>query len=182
MMMTVMPKDPRDEFEDLYRDTFPTVSKFIFFKIPNKHDVDDLVQSVYTDFYRVLVEKQQRPDNIMAYLMTMAKREIAHYYRDREAFGVQIEAKELDPFDQIPDDHDEALEAIERSTVDVIYFQIGRLPDVDQKILVGHFKYFMTFAELAKQLELSENTVKTRYYRAITLLRDRLADKPEGPR
>jgi RNA polymerase sigma factor (sigma-70 family) len=178
MMKTAMPKDPRDEFEDLYRDTFPSVSKFIFFKIPNKHDVDDLVQSVYTDFYRVLVEKKQRPDNIMAYLMTMAKSEIAHYYRDRDAFGLQVDTKEHDPFEQIPDDHDEALAVIERSTVDVIYTQIGKLPDVDQKILVGHFKYFMTFAELAKQLDLSENTVKTRYYRAIALLRDRLAEKP----
>lgn len=180
MMMTVMPKDPRDEFEDLYRDTFPTVSKFIFFKIPNKHDVDDLVQSVYTDFYRVLVEKKQRPDNIMAYLMTMAKSEIAHYYRDREAFGLQVDAKEQDPFDQIPDDHNEALEVIERSTVDMIYAQIGKLAEIDQKILVGHFKYFMTFAELAKQLECSENTVKTRYYRAIAVLRDQLAEKPGG--
>lgn len=177
-MKTAMPKDPRDEFEDLYRDTFPSVSKFIFFKIPNKHDVDDLVQSVYTDFYRVLVEKKQRPDNIMAYLMTMAKSEIAHYYRNRDAFGLQVDTKEHDPFEQIPDDHDEALAVIERSTVDVIYTQIGKLPDVDQKILVGHFKYFMTFAELAKQLDLSENTVKTRYYRAIALLRDRLAEKP----
>lgn len=177
-----MPKDPRDEFEELYRDTFPTVSKFIFFKIPNKQDVEDLVQSVYTDFYRVLVEKNQRPDNIMAYLMTMAKSEIAHYYRDREAFGMQVGNQEQDPFEQIPDDHDEALAAIERSTVEVIYAEIGKLSEVDQKILVGHFKYFMTFAELAKQLDLSENTVKTRYYRAIAVLRDRLAEKPGEPK
>lgn len=177
-----MPKDPRDEFEELYRDTFPTVSKFIFFKIPNKQDVEDLVQSVYTDFYRVLVEKNQRPDNIMAYLMTMAKSEIAHYYRDREAFGMQVSNQEQDPFEQIPDDHDEALAAIERSTIDVIYAEIGKLSEIDQKILVGHFKYFMTFAELAKQLDLSENTVKTRYYRAIAGLRDRLAEKPGEPK
>lgn len=67
-----------------------------------------------------------------------------------------------------------ALEAIEKFTVEAITKQILTLDPLDQKILGGRFRYEMTFTEIATAMDISENTVKTRYYRAIQTLRQRL--------
>jgi RNA polymerase sigma-70 factor (ECF subfamily) len=76
--------------------------------------------------------------------------------------------------ENIPDDSDVHTEVINTFTHDVIAREVQSLSDLDQKILAGHVRFEMTFAEMAKQLDLSENTVKTRYYRALKTLRERL--------
>jgi RNA polymerase sigma factor (sigma-70 family) len=84
---------------------------------------------------------------------------------------------EVDLLDNFPSDTDLALETIDKFSVEAIYDQVKTLSPLDQKIIAGRFRYELTFAEIAKQIDLSENTIKTRYYRAIQTLKDKLDKK-----
>ncbi len=164
-------------FENIYHATFNTLSKHVFFKVASLEDAQDIVQNVYAQYYISVIQKNKSIENPQAYLMSMATNELALYYKSKATQAVLLSEDEYNVFENIPDDTDLALEIIEKSTVEMIYKQIRNLSPLDQKIIGGRFRYNLTFAEIAFQLEVSENTIKTRYYRAIQTLKDKLDQK-----
>lgn len=161
-------------FETIYHATFKTISKYVYFNSAQLADSEDIVQNVYAHFYHSVIQKDKPVDNPQAYLMTMAKNELALYYKDKASQAIQLDEEGLSAFDNIPDETDLALETIDKFSVEQIYKQIETLDSMDQKILGGRFRYELTFAEIAKAMEISENTVKTRYYRSIQVLKLKL--------
>ena len=161
-------------FETIYHATFKPISKYVYFNAAQLADAEDIVQNVYAHFYHSVIQKDKPVENPQAYLMTMAKNELALYYKDKATQAIQLDDETTSSFENIPDETDLALETIEKFSVDQIYKQIETLDITDQKILGGRFRYELTFAEIAKAMEISENTVKTRYYRSIQTLKQKL--------
>jgi len=162
-------------FETIYRATFNPVSKYVYFNAAQLADAQDIVQNIYAHYYHSVIQKDKTVENPQAYLMTMAKNELALYYKDKAIQPIQLDEDAQSAFENIPDETDLALETIEKFAVEAIYQQISTLDPIDQKILGGRFRYELTFAEIAQSLNLSENTIKTRYYRAIQVLKDKLS-------
>lgn len=167
-------KRQNDLFESVYHASFKTISKFIYFKTAQLADAEDIVQNVYASYYRYAIVQNKTIDNPVAYLLELSKNELASYYKDKAVHKENTIEIETDLVDNFPADTDLALETIDRFSVEAIYDQVKTLPHLDQKIIAGRFRYELTFAEIAKQLELSENTIKTRYYRAIQTLKERM--------
>lgn len=161
-------------FETIYHQTFESVSKYVYFNVAQAHDAEDIVQDVYLRYYREVILKGKSIENPKAYLLAMAANQLKRYYRFKAQRPVQLNSEELEILENIPDDQDVHVEIINRFSVDAILREIMTLSDLDQKILSGHLRFGMTFAELSRELALSENTIKTRYYRALRTLRDRL--------
>ncbi len=164
-------------FVTLYHATFKNISKYVFFNSAQLADAQDIVQNVYAHYYHSVIEKDKTVENPQAYLMSMAKHELALYYKDKAQQAIQLSDEDLKTFENIPDDSDLALETIEKFSVEQIGRHIETMDPLDQKILGGRFRYELTFAEIAASLELNENSIKTRYYRAIRSLKDKLTDK-----
>ena len=164
-------------FESIYKATFKSISKHVYFNVAQSADAEDIVQTVYAQFYTSVIAKDKTVENPQAYLMTMAKNELTLYYQNKAHQAIQLNEEDQNAWDNIPDELDLALEVIEKSTVEQIVKQMKTLPDLDQKILGGRFRYELTFKEIADQLNQSENTIKTRYYRAIQTLKDKLDQK-----
>lgn len=161
-------------FESVYQQTYDTIAKYVYFKVPQLADAEDIVQNVYLRYYREVILKQKYVDHPQAYLLGIAANELKKFYATKSRQPIQLDSTEVDPLDNVPDDADVHLEVINTFTQDLVAQAVRELSPVDQKILSGHFRFEMTFSELAKQLDLSENTVKTRYYRALKTLRHRL--------
>lgn len=164
-------------FENIYHATFSILSKHVFFKVASLEDAQDIVQNIYAQYYNSVIQKNKVIENPQAYLMSMATNELALYYKNKANQAILLNEDEFNIFENIPDNTDLALEIIEKSTVEMIYKQIKSLSNLDQKIIGGRFRYNLTFVEIATQLEVSENTIKTRYYRAIQTLKDKLDQK-----
>ena len=167
-------KRQNDLFETVCHASFKTLSKFVYFKTAQLADAEDIVQNVYASYYRYVITPNKTVENPVAYLLELAKNELAAYYKDKATTKENTLEAQEDIFDSIPSDTDLALETIEKFTVEAIYAQVKTLSQLDQKIIAGRFRYELTFAEIAKQVDLSENTIKTRYYRAIQTLKDKL--------
>jgi RNA polymerase sigma-70 factor (ECF subfamily) len=161
-------------FETIYRDTFEAVSKNVYFQVAQAADAEDIVQEVYLRYYREVIVKGKVVENPKAYLMAIAANQLKRYYRFKARRPIQLNVDEQEVFENISDETDLNLEVINRFTVEEILQEIKSLSVLDQKILTGHLRFEMTFAELASSLALSENTVKTRYYRMLRTLRQHL--------
>jgi len=55
----------------------------VYFKVAKLEDAEDIVQEVYLDFYKYIIEKGKKVDNVQAYLMQMSNNKLSHYYKDK---------------------------------------------------------------------------------------------------
>lgn len=161
-------------FESIYRETYETVAKYVYFKVPQLADAEDLVQEIYLRYYREVILKQKFIDHPQAYLLQIAANELKKFYAAKAQRPIQLDTDDADPLENVADPTDLHTSVINTFTQDAITKAVLTLSELDQKILSGHVRFEMTFAEMAKLLDLSENTVKTRYYRALKTLRHHL--------
>lgn len=79
-----------------------------------------------------------------------------------------------------PDAEFEAL-ILDKALAELVWAQIEQLPQIDQKILGGYFRFQLSYAEIAQEVHLSENAVKLRFHRAIKHLRAICSEKLPMP-
>lgn len=163
--------DIHTEFEKIYRASFPSLSKYVLFRVAQASDMEDLLQNVYTDFYRNVLMKKKEVNDVDAYLMQMTQNELKKYYRFKKKAPITLIDEDDNAWVQeIPDADNPHLHVIERSTLEEIETALKRLDFPQQQVLIAKLKLEMTFAEIALSLRVNENTIKARYYRALERL------------
>lgn len=165
--------DPTD-FESLYKATFNALSQYVFFKVAQISDAQDIVQNIYSDFYTYVHRKGKVIDHVEAYLIQMAKHELQQYYKKKKNLPLLDETEDQYLLESIEDPHDLEVLTFNKFELEAILLEIKHLSLLDQKILGAKFRYELNFKEIAQRLDLSENTIKTRYYRALQQLKSRL--------
>lgn len=161
----------QDYFESVYRETFRQVSRYVLFKSPGPAEAEDVVASVYTDFYQYVALRGRRPANIQAYLLRMAGHELSRLYSKRQ-HTVSFDDDDLNLRESVPDDVDLELAVFDKFASDELWAAVGRLGKTQQQVLVARFRFDMTFPEIANELGQGESAVKLRFYRAIKKLRE----------
>jgi len=170
MVDTMANKAQEDQFAAVYKATFTPLSKHVFFKVSQLSDAEDILQNVYTDFYRYVILKRRKPENDLAYLIQMADHEIGRFYARREPNN-DLSDDESDGMDSIADENDLEQEVFDRIGREDLWSLVKRLKSSETQVLVAHFRYGMTFREIAESLKQNESTVKLRYYRSLRKLK-----------
>jgi RNA polymerase sigma factor (sigma-70 family) len=169
--------DKHDDFEKIYHETFLTLSKYLLFRVAQVSDMEDLLQNVYADLYRKVLLKNKVVDDMNAYLTQMANNELKRYYRwKKKAPLTLIDDEESSWVADIPDTSDSDLLAIERATSQWVEDALQRLELPLQQILIAKIKLDLTFAQIAQSMGINENTVKARYYRALSRIRKEMEE------
>ena len=169
--------DRHDDFEKIYHATFLTLSKYLLFRVAQVSDMEDLLQNVYADLYHKVLQPHKVIDDMNAYLMQMANNELKRYYRwKKKAPLTLIDDEDSSWVADIPDPLNTDLIAIERATLAWVEVALKRLELPLQQILIAKIKLDLTFAEIAQQMGLNENTVKARYYRALSRIRKEMEE------
>lgn len=176
-IMVEMAHYTKDDFTTIYQATFNQVSKYVFFKVAQLSDAEDIVQTVYMNFYQYALKKGKTVDNVQAYLIQMANNELSRYYEDKANQALQFSDDEVNLLENIPDEKDLELDVFNKLEIQTIWSLVLNLSTLDQKILSGRFRFELNFKEIAEILNLSESTIKTRYYRAIEQLKSMIETK-----
>lgn len=166
-----MATSQHEQFDTIYHATFSQLSKYVYFKLANLNDVEDLIQNIYIDFYQYIIKKNKKVENVQSYLTQMANNEISKYYQSKKEQPILISEESTYLIDNIQDDVDLEFDILNQFESDLIYQLVKKLDVIDQKIIGGHFRFDMTFKEIALSLNTSENTIKTRYYRSLKILK-----------
>lgn len=166
-----MATSQHEQFDTIYHATFSQLSKYVYFKLANLNDVEDLIQNIYIDFYQYIIKKNKQVENVQSYLTQMANNEISKYYQSKKEQPILISEESTYLIDNIQDDVDLEFDILNQFESDLIYQLVKKLDVIDQKIIGGHFRFDMTFKEIALSLNTSENTIKTRYYRSLKILK-----------
>ena len=162
-----------DELFDRY---YKEIYAYIFRQCADVETAMDLTQETFVAAFRGLRGYDEEKAGFRTWLYRVAANKITDYYRNRQ-YRQRISEISLD--EQIKDSPDDSdiLEYLSEkeliskimdivSGYDLIWIRIFQM-----KIFDGS-----TFREIAEDMKLSENTVKTRYYAMIKRIRKELSD------
>jgi len=162
------------DFDTIYHATFQQVSKYIHFKVADLNDAQELVQNIYLDFYKYICCGDKDLDNASAYLMSMAKNELTHYYKTRSETPVILEDEYNTMLEQIPDDQDLEIEVINNLSTQEIWAVIETMTPLDKQILIAHYRFDLPFSEIARSLKMPGSTIRSRHQAAIETIKGRI--------
>lgn len=163
-------------FDAVYAETFNSVSRFVVSHAARFQDAEDIVQNVYTRFYKRLKDKGYDDiDNAEAFVINIAKFECKSFFS-----GFIKRKDKVMNMSDFDDEQTAALEAElsrdQKRLEDVmsdkilakqIFDDIMADDEMVGKIFYMHFVCDMKLDEIARALDVKLSTVKNKLYRTI---------------
>lgn len=159
-------------FTKLFNQTHGKAFNFVFSLCEDKELTYDIVQTAYIKVWRQ-IDKFERHPNPEALLFVTVKNifldEIKKYNKKR---SLHVPVDQVN--NNIPIDYETGQELNYRETKELISNAIEKLPYTLKKVYKMYFFDELTVLELAQQLQLSQNTIRTHIETAERFLRQEL--------
>lgn len=148
----------------LYEATLPSVYRYIYSKVGNREEAEDLTSQVYLKALRGLDEERD-PNAAQAWLFQVARTTIADYWR----VFYRLRSSSLD--DLLAGGWDSPASSeqrvVEPSVVERAARILERLPERYREVLTCRFLMNFSLKETAARMNLTEANVKVLQFRAL---------------
>ncbi len=161
-----------DAFGALYERYVDRIYNYIYYRVGNAHDAEDLTARV---FFRALAHIDDYRDHgapFAAWLYRIAHNLVANWHRDRSRRH-DIRLDEVVGLAERGDGPEHLAERGEE--VRVLLSAIALLPAERQQVLILKFADGLSNIEIAQVMGRTEGAIKSLYHRTLIELRDELA-------
>lgn len=158
------PREPRPDFERLYRSHRTEVYRAALRKLGDHHEAEDVTQAAFLDAYRAVL-RGSKPDLPRAWLLAIAENV------RRRRFRTALRRPREEPFG------DESLPSAEppwRAQTEEIRAALATLAENQRKVFLLRELGGFSYSEIAAQLDLSVPAVQMLLFRARQKLRAEL--------
>ena len=172
-------------FDEIYNSTNKAVLTFIIAKCGRVADINDILQDTYLELYQLLNKRgADYVTNEKALVLRIAKQKVAKYYSLMERLkifvsmtttnedGEEIELSELEADSFLTEDF-----TINQMMFESVRKAIEQKSEVVKKVFYLFYDVGLTIPEIAKELSISESSVKNNLYRTIKELRSLLNEE-----
>lgn len=163
-------------FNDVYAATFKAVSRFVAGHASRFQDSEDIIQNVYTRFYKRICDKGHDDiENPEAFLINIAKFECRTFLS-----GFLKRKERIRNLSEFSEEESASLDAELSKNVPLleeainnkilakqIFDDVMKNDEIVGQIFYLHFVCDMKLDEVAKRLDMNVSTVKTKLYRTI---------------
>jgi len=160
-------KDPR-AFGELYERYVDRIYSYIYHRVGNVHDAQDLTSRTFYRALSHLSDYQDKGVPFSAWLYRIAHNLVANWHRDRQRRPVVALDETL--AGNLAHDHPEEL-AETHEDVRLLREAIRELDGVRQELLVLKFSEGLSNAEIGRILGRSEGAIKSLYHRTLLAIR-----------
>lgn len=169
-----MLKEDTLKFDTIYHDTYEMVLKYVVCNSYNINDVNDIIQEVYFELYKILDKKDI--DNINAYLIGIARNKIKkHYsifYKIKTLSFFNKNEDDIEYIDIIKDDIDLEKTIINNDLIGEAWKYIKTKKSIVVKIFFLYYKCDFTIKQISDELNVSESNVKNYLYRTLNEIKN----------
>ena len=152
----------KEKFLTLYDATFADVYRYVYCRVSNKWDADDIVSEVYVKAFESFATVQ---GSVRPWLFTIARNTVADFFRTkgREQPNSFVETL-VDQSAQVPRDQQAEMDCL---------VQTLQALDTEQRELI-YLKYFATLkhSQVAEVLKTTEAAVKMRISRLLKQMKE----------
>lgn len=166
-----MAKDQLDrkQFDGLFQLYYKDLSGFVYSMVNDRETTGDLVHDLFFSLwkYRMTLDPER---SIKSYLFTMARNHAFNYLKHQRVVAINTwnVAEEYRNLDEGEEDLELRLERVKR--------RMAELPDRQREVVIKCCVEGKMYREVAGELNISENTVKTHLVRAMKFLREGLRE------
>lgn len=163
-------------FDTVYAETFKSVSRFVVSHAARFQDSEDIIQNIYTRFYKRISDKGYSDiESAEAFLINIAKFECRSMFagfkkrRDRDIMLSEIDEEQSAAFEAEMSRDQKLLEDVmaDKILAKQIFDDIMSGDETVGKIFYLHFVCDMKLEDVADRLDIKVSTVKTKLYRTI---------------
>jgi RNA polymerase sigma-70 factor (ECF subfamily) len=153
-----------EAFAALYRCYLTPLYRYLYRRLSNVHDAEDLTTQVFIDVLEGLTtHRYQEGGCFVAYLFTIARRRLVDFYRKRPSA----------PLDDPPSPEPGLIFVIEKGQdMQRLACLLSRLDEDQQELLRLRFSAGLSFSEMSILDGRSEAAVKMAVYRTLDFLRE----------
>ena len=145
--------------------TWEPLYRFIYFKVQNREEAEDITQETYVKILTYLQEHKAPQDNFLGFIKTVALNVLRDRWRQKKRRGIPVNFEEINPEETASQDHQKAI--TQRLQIENALAKLGKdqRAVLDLRINKGH-----SVAETAKLVGKTEAAVRTSQYRALQAL------------
>jgi RNA polymerase sigma-70 factor (ECF subfamily) len=164
-----------EAFGRLYELYFVPIFRYIYFRVKDKEEAADLVQTTFLKVFRSLPNFREQNKPLLAYFFTVARNTVIDHRRVKKEILID------DPgsiFGQMPGKTNNPLERIEKEEINqAVRRAIKQLTDDQQEVIVFKFINEISNKEIAAFLGKTEEAVRQLQCRALKTLRQILKNQ-----
>ncbi len=170
-------KEDREAFEALYLKYLKKVYTYVYYRVGNKDDAEDITESVFLHALIHLDRYQDRGIPFSAWLLRIAHNLVANWHRNsRRRRSVDLDS--VGPLQDSSPTPEEALEgAEERNEIRAL---LESMPEERQQALILRYAEDMKHKEIGEVMGKSAGAVKVLIHRSLISLHRGLSEKEDG--
>lgn len=155
-------KENYKSIEEICSDTWESVYRFIYYKVQNRQEAEEITQETYVKALKHLQKNETKIEKYAAYLKTVSLNVLRDKWRKSKRQGKIVDIEAISPEEIAVDDSTD--ESAER---EMVRNALGSLNEeqrivVELRIIKGY-----SVAETAKTMNKKEGTVRVLQYRAL---------------
>jgi len=164
----------KKDFEKIYDTYVERIYRFVFIKVNSTEIAEDLTSETFLRTWQKYKNKDNKIENIQAFLYQTARNLVIDYYRDKGR-------TQLISLDYVPLSDNNNVEEIaqKKSDLEKIKSSLSKLNDDYQNIIIWHYIDDLSIEEISKMLNKSQGAVRVALHRAIKSLKNIMNEEIE---
>jgi RNA polymerase sigma-70 factor (ECF subfamily) len=170
LLFKIRTQKDKDAFGSLYDLYIERIYRFIYFKVNNKEEAEDLTSELFLKAWNYLLENQEKEIvSFSGLIYKMARNLIVDFYR-RKAQQVIVNVEEV--IETLPDDK-KIMEQVEYShDTEKLLAVIKKLKQEYQEVVMLKYVEELSISEIASILERSQVSVRVTLFRAMKKIKE----------
>lgn len=159
----------RDAFGYLYTEYLTPIYRFIYFRVKNQQEAEDLTQHVFIKAWEAMNRYQEKGFSLSAWLYVIARNTIIDFWKKKKADLVDEPEKIFGHLEDPKADHHRDMEQQERRVE--LLKAMQKLSDDQQTILTLKFINELSNKEIEEITGKNQDAIRALQYRGIKALR-----------
>lgn len=162
-------------FEAMYREYFPKVYNYIFYRVLSRQIAEDIVSEIFMKIARSARSYDEKKAALSTWIWRIAKNALTDYFRARKVHA-GIDDVLGDPALSV--DFEDQLSAISSDERKALYRVLAQLPERERLIIYYKFFEEKNNRQIAMILDMNESTVGTVLSRTLKKLQKSGLEQP----
>lgn len=164
-------EDNKEIFTKAYDDYIDQIYRFIYFKVGNKEEAQDLSSAVFLKTWDYMSRNKIRIKTLRALVYKIARNTVIDYYRGKSMAQDSMET--LEEGANIIDEEQDVVKSTELS-IDMALLKecLDELKDEYREVIVLRFTEELSISEISAILEKPKGSTRVLIFRALKALRE----------
>ena len=171
-------KSAKLNMEDLYAEYFPVVYNYVFYKLLNKENTEDVVSQIFMKIMANLDRFDSEKASLKTWIFRITDNTLIDYYRKRR-ITLSYDSEEAGLENVLSVDFEAQYNQILSPMRQAVFAALAHLPERDRTFIYYRYYLGITNREIARRTGMKESTVSAVLARARKKLKDILGDESE---